>query len=88
MEMIGYVLAGVGGLLIFVGLIWFLVRAFQQSILWGLGCMFVPFVGLFFLVIHWNRAGKPFMLSLLGVILEIVGLVMSGVSLSTITPPV
>jgi hypothetical protein len=60
----GLIIAGY--LLLAVGAVWFLVAAFMESILWGLGCMFIPFVGLFFLILHWNRAAKPFLLQLAG----------------------
>ena len=45
-----------------VGLIWFLVVAFRESVLWGLGCLFVPVVYLVFLFLHWKDALKPFAL--------------------------
>jgi hypothetical protein len=52
-----------------VGGIWFFVLAFRESILWGLGCIFVPFVALFFLVKHWKDAARPLLLCVLGAIL-------------------
>jgi hypothetical protein len=44
----------------FVGGIWLLVVAFQESLAWGLGCLHLPFVGLFFIILHWDRAARPF----------------------------
>lgn len=66
MEMLGLLLWVVGGIIGLVGGIWFLVVAFKESIWWGLGCLFVPFVGLIFLILHWSEAGKPFLVSLGG----------------------
>lgn len=49
------------GLIIFiVGGFWFLVRAFTESVLWGLAVLFVPIVSLFFLIVHWDSAKRPF----------------------------
>ncbi len=73
----GMVLMILGILIAIVGGIWFLVVAFQESILWGLGCIFVPFVSLVFLVMHWQVAKKPFLIQMLGTALMIVGIIMS-----------
>ena len=37
-----------------------LVKAFQTSVLWGLGYVLVPFVALIFVIVHWETAKKPF----------------------------
>ncbi len=62
------------GLIAFAGVIaivaggfWMLVRAFSESILWGLGCLFLPLVSLFFLIVHWRQAKDPFFLQLMGI---------------------
>jgi len=34
----------------------FYIVAFKESILWGLGCLIVPFVSLVFLIVFWNDA--------------------------------
>lgn len=62
----------IGLLLSIIGGIWLLVVAFKTSILWGLGTFFIPFVGLVFVFMHWQVAKKPFLLSLLAVVLLIV----------------
>lgn len=41
-----------------------LFMAFQESVLWGLGSLFVPFVSLIFVIMHWERAKGPFLGSL------------------------
>jgi hypothetical protein len=61
----GIIMSAIGG-------IWFLVVAFQESVLWGLGCMFVPFVSLIFLISHWSNAAKPFGVSLLGSVIMVI----------------
>ncbi|RWX48043.1 Excalibur calcium-binding domain-containing protein [Candidatus Electrothrix marina] len=62
-----------GVLLVFVGLFWLIIAAFRVHIFWGLGCLLLPFVSLFFLFLHWRSAAKPFMLSVIGVILACSG---------------
>ena len=52
MEILGGILAILGVILAFIGNIWFLVAAFRVSIWWGLACLFLPFVSLFFLIVH------------------------------------
>lgn len=56
----------IGAIIAFIGGIWFLVEAFRTSIWWGLGCLFISIVELIFLIVHWDRASKPFWLSLIG----------------------
>ena len=55
------------GLFIFVGGgLLFLVAAFQESVLWGVACLFLPILSLFFLIVHWQNARKPFFIQLAG----------------------
>ncbi len=62
------------GLAIFlVGGLFYLVAAFRVSIWWGLGCLFIPIVQLFFLIVHWPAAKKPFFIQLLGFVVLLVG---------------
>jgi hypothetical protein len=62
-----FTLVALAGILILIlGNMWFLVRAFQESILWGLGCLLLPFVSLAFLILHWRSAKDPFFLALYG----------------------
>ncbi len=68
-----------GLVLLVIGGIWFVIAAFREGILWGLGVLFVPFVSLIFLVLGWPEAKRPFFLQLagLGVIL-LAALVLSA----------
>jgi|JI10StandDraft_1071094.scaffolds.fasta_scaffold03966_12 FtsH-binding integral membrane protein len=56
-----------GVIAIVIGGVWMLIRAFSEGILWGLGCLFLPLVSLFFLIVHWRQAKDPFFLQLLGI---------------------
>lgn len=69
MEILGYI--GLG--LVLVGNVWMLVRGFSESILWGLGMLLLPLVGLFFLFAHWDKAKHPFFVNLAGIAICFVG---------------
>jgi hypothetical protein len=60
-----------------VGAIWLIVLAFQKSVLWGLGSLFVPFVSLIFAVMNWDVAKRPFLIQVAGVVLLVIGGMMS-----------
>ncbi|MEK1905914.1 MAG: MFS transporter [Pseudomonas sp.] len=62
-----------GVLLILVGLVWLVMRAFGTSLLWGWGCL-IPPITLIYVVRHWRTARKAVALSALGFIPLVVGL--------------
>ena len=68
-EALGTLVILLGALLLVIGFLWFVIAAFQESVLWGLGVLFVPFVHLIFLVLGWDRAKRPFFLQLVGLAL-------------------
>lgn len=70
------VVLGIGLLISIVCGLWMLVLQFQTSILWGLGCLVIPFVSLIWLIMYWDAGKKPFLISLVGVLLTIGGLFM------------
>lgn len=73
MPNLGIVFIGIGAIIsLFFG-IQLLVIAFRASVLWGLGYLFVPIVGLIFILTHWSDTKKPFLYSLLAVPLFIAG---------------
>ena len=80
MEVIGMILFFVGAIVAFIGGIWFLIAAFQESVLWGLGCLVLGPVSLIFLILHWDVAGKPFLVQLAGVVPMFAGMMMLGPS--------
>lgn len=84
------VLIPVFGLFVFfVGLLWYLVSAFQVSILWGLGCLFLPFlIPFIFLFIKWKAASKPFILMLLSIAFTFSGVFFFGVKKKGISSPI
>ena len=70
---LGEVIMIFGLLIVIVGGFWFLVRAFTESVLWGLAVMFIPFVALFFLIVHWQSAKRPFFVQLFGFAIVLLG---------------
>ncbi len=69
-----------GILVFFIGVLWYLVSAFQVSTLWGFGCFFLPFIiPLIFLVTKWKAASKPFILMILGIVFTLSGVFFFGV---------
>lgn len=66
---------GVGAVVSIIGGLVFLVTAFNVNLLWGLGCFFVPGVSLIFLILNWDVAKRPFILSLIGTALMLAGYV-------------
>jgi len=77
MEQIAIAMVVLGLLLLVFSGLWFLVTAFRESIWWGLACLFLPFVQLFFLIVHWPVAKKPFFFQLLGLALIILAAIVS-----------
>jgi len=72
MEILAMILMLIGLATFIIGGIWFLVVSFQQSVWWGLGCIFLPFCEVIFLIIHWKEAAKPFGLQAIGFVLLLI----------------
>jgi hypothetical protein len=75
---LGTVLYVTGIMIALICDIWIVVLAFQESVLWGLGCLFLPFIGIVFAIMYWDTAGKPFLISLGGAALAFVGGLIGG----------
>ena len=60
----------------FIAGVLILVKAFQTSVLWGLGYIFVPFVSLIFVVLYWQETKKPFLYLVGGAAILLVGVVL------------
>ena len=78
MQIVSLVLLAIGGITAFVGGIIFLIAAFRESVLWGLGCIFIPFVSLIFLVLHWAEAKKGFFIQIVGLALVVIAILIGG----------
>jgi len=78
MATIGIVLMIVGFLVALVGGIGILIEAFKEHVLWGIGSLLFSPVSLVFVILHWDRAGKPFLLNLGGVVVMFLGVLLGG----------
>lgn len=74
MEIIAGILIFLGIILAFFSNIWFLVAAFRVGLGWGLACLFLPIVSLFFLIVHWDVAKRPFGYMLLSIVIMVIGI--------------
>lgn len=66
-------LLGLGLLIALISNVWFLVVAFQRSVLWGLAVFFLPLANLVFLFHAWAEAKRPFQLGLASLIFFAAG---------------
>jgi len=73
MDSLGFILIAIGFLIALVFGVQLLILAFRTSVLWGLGSMLVPFVGLIFIIKYWDEAKKPFLRSLIAIPFYIAG---------------
>ena len=63
----------VGAIFLGIGGIWLLFVSFSESVLWGLGCIFLFPVQIIFVIAHWNEAKKPLGVQGIGFVLSVVG---------------
>lgn len=78
METLASLLVVIGLVLLFIGGLAFLVAAFRESILWGLGVFFFSPIALVFLILHWQRAKGAFFLQLYGLGFILAGVILAG----------
>ena len=77
LGMIIMAIGAIGGLVFWIQI---LIVAFKKHIGWGLGSLFIPFVGLVFVFMKWQETKTPFLRALICFAVQIVGMVMSGYS--------
>ena len=77
MQILGFLLVGIGALIGLIFGIQLLIQAFRASVLWGLGCLFLSFpVTLIFVATHWEEAKKSFLCCLLAIPFYIGGAIL------------
>ena len=80
MAILGTILIIIGAIIgIFYG-IKILILAFQESVLWGLGYIFIPFVSLIFIIMHWDKTKDPFLRGLIAIPFYVLGIILAGSS--------
>jgi len=67
------VLVLVGGVLLLIGCIMFIINAFKVSVVWGLGVILLAPIGLVFLFKNWRENRTSFLVQLAGLVLVVVG---------------
>ena len=80
MEIVGWILFGLGAIVMIVTGIMIMIKAFQTSLVWGLLYIFVPFASIVFCVMHWNKVGKLFLIALVSLLPFYGGIFMTGMS--------
>jgi hypothetical protein len=65
-AVLSILLYGMAMLLMMGGGLWMLVIAFQDDVLQGLLCLFIPFYSLFYLITHFEDCKRPFFVQLVG----------------------
>ncbi len=67
------ILLGSGFVIFLIGSLGYLIATFRIGVIWGLSCLFLPFVSFIFLFVHWKVAAKPFFISMLGIVIAFSG---------------
>jgi Na+-translocating ferredoxin:NAD+ oxidoreductase RnfE subunit len=67
----------VGAIISLVYGIQLLILAFRTSVWWGLGYLFIPFVGLIFIIVHWSEAKGPFLKGLIALPCFLLGAILA-----------
>jgi hypothetical protein len=79
MTLLGNALLGFGVIVCLCGQVRFLVVAYNRSLGWFFGCLFVPLVDWIFLFLNLKATIRLFALSLFGLIMAGLGAWMAGV---------
>jgi hypothetical protein len=56
----------VGYALCFLGGLWIVILAWQEGILWGIGCLLFPVLQLVYVALNWKKTKSAFFLLLAG----------------------
>ena len=73
MEIMGQILIVIAIALFVISDIFILIKAFKTSLLWGFGSLFIPVVGIAYIIVYWNETSKYVGWFLLSIVLFIVG---------------
>ena len=73
MEIVGYMLVGLGVIIYLIGGIEFLIAEFRMSFWWLLGGILFPVIDVVFLCVHFNEAWPPTKKCLIGCLIVLMG---------------
>ena len=82
MATLGMILTAIGGVMAVVGGVWVIVLAFRKSVMWGLLCLFVSPVAIYFAIKNWDIAKRPFLIEIAGIVLLFIGIALSGTAMT------
>jgi hypothetical protein len=54
----------------------FIIYAFQDSVIMGFACMFIPFFIIFFLIRNWKETKQSFFIHIAGICIATVGILL------------
>jgi hypothetical protein len=77
MEIFGIILVFAGASVGALFAIIILFRAFQQSFVWGFGCLLIPFMLFVFVILNWEESKRPFLLFLLSIPISVAGAILA-----------
>jgi hypothetical protein len=77
---VGYILLAFGLILTIYWQVRFLAIAYDRSLWWLLGCLFIPFADFLFFVLHFRATRKAFGLCLVGLAIAGFGGWMAGIT--------
>jgi len=87
MEIIAYILLGIGALAAIYGGIWIIIRAFKTGIGWGLFTLLCQFGPIIWIITHWEDGKLPFLIYLCGIVIAVGGFLLlpkeSGFAINT-----
>jgi glutaredoxin 3 len=78
MGTLGMAAIVIGGIIFIISGLMFIIAAFRVSILWGLGCIFIPFCSLVFTCMHWAAVRGTFLANLVSGLVVFGGVIMVG----------
>ena len=65
-------------LVLVIASIWVIIQAFQEHFLWGISVVFLHPVWIVFVVLNWQKSGRPFLLGLAAVGALLVECIIAG----------
>ena len=73
MKILGTVIMLIGTITVMVGLIRFIIAAFNEGALWGIGSLVFPLIALVYLIVHWIDGWRPALTAAVGYGIVILG---------------
>lgn len=83
MAFVALALSGIGGIVSLAGWIWIVIIAFQENVGWGIGCLLCPPASLVYVIMHWEKTKKPFLIEVVGVLISAVA---QAIAMSAVGP--